>query len=216
MHALARDCLRDFCRVTRMYAAFVTATVNSGRVHSSRRRGRIGKVLLKAGALLTASAVAGSAEPAQGNVRAGGQMGGGADSLTPITTCHVLAVVPADISLISATAGVAETVIGERMGAVNPPCPCPLLSVSCLRASQDRLRAVFRVRATSMALSRRPVRVARGYVRLVERGRRREVRGRDACTSGWRVDAWDISAFTWAYLGTPLGSGRDLGRFGHV
>ena len=108
----------------------------------------------------------------------------GADSLTPITTCHVLAVVPADTSLISAMSGVAETVLGERMGAVNPPCPCPLLSVSCLRASQDRLRAVLRVRSTSMALSRRPVHVAHGYVRLVKRGRRGEVRGRDACTGG--------------------------------
>ena len=127
----------------------------------------------------------------------------GADSLTPITTRHVLAVVPADTNLIGAMADVTETGIGERMGAINPPCPCPLLSVSCLRASQDRLRAVLRVRSTSMALSRRPVHVAHGYVRLVKRGRRGEVRGRDACTSGWRVDAWDISVLTCAYLGTP-------------
>ena len=37
-------------------------------------------------------------------------------SLTPSATHHVLAVVPADTNLIGATAGVAEMVIGERMG----------------------------------------------------------------------------------------------------
>ena len=163
-----------FCRVARRYSASVTAAVKSGRVHSSRRRGRIGKALLEAGALLTASAVADSAEPAQGNVCAGSHLPQLLTCLTPIATRHVLAVVPADTSLISAMSGVAETVLGERMGAVNPPCPCPLLSVSCLRASQDRLRAVLRVRSTSMALSRRPVDVAHGYVRLVKRGRRGE------------------------------------------
>ena len=63
-----------FCRVARRYAASVTAAVKSGRVHSSRRRGRIGKALLEAGALLTASAVADSTEPAQGNVCAGSHL----------------------------------------------------------------------------------------------------------------------------------------------
>ena len=48
------------------------------------------------------------------------------DSLTPIATCNVLAVVLADTNLISATAGVTETVIGERMGAANPPLPMPV------------------------------------------------------------------------------------------
>ena len=134
MRAFARDCLHDFCRVARRYAASVTATVKIGRVHSSRRRGRVGKALLKAGALRTASAVAGSAEPAQGNVSAGSHLPHVLTHLTPITARHVLAVVPADTNLIDATAGVTETVTGERMGAVNPPCPCPLLSVCCLRA----------------------------------------------------------------------------------
>ena len=91
-----------------------------------------------------------------------------------------------------------------------------LLSVCCLRASQARLRAVLRVCAPSSALSRAPVHAARGDVRLVGRGGRGEVRGRDACATGWRGEARDISAFTCAYLGTPLGSGRDLGRFGRM
>ena len=126
-----------------------------------------------------------------------------ADSLTPITARHVLAVVPADTNLIGATAGVTETVIGEFMGAVNPPCPCPLLSVCCLRASQARLRAVLRVCAPSSALSRAPVHAARGDVRLVGRGGRGEVRGRDARATGSRAEVPDISVFVCAYLGTP-------------
>ena len=115
----------------------------------------------------------------------------------------MLAVVPADTNLIGATAGATDTVIGERLGAVNPPCACPLLSVCCLRESQARLRAILRVRAPPMALSRRPVRAACGYVRLVERGKSGEVCGRDARASGWRDEAPDISVFMWAYLGTP-------------
>ena len=203
MRAFARDCLHDFCRVARRYAASVTATVKIGRVHSSRRRGRVGKALLKAGALRTASAVAGSAEPAQGNVSAGSHLPHVLTHLTPITARHVLAVVPADTNLIGATAGVAEMVIGERMGAVNPPCPCPLLSVCCLRASQARLRAVLRVWAPSKSLSRPPTRVARVYVRIVEREGRGEVCGRDTHATGWRAEAPDISVFMCAYLGTP-------------
>ena len=127
MRARARDRLRDFCRVACRYAASVTVMVKSGRVHSSRRRGRIGKVLLEAGALLTASAVAGSVEPTQVNVRAGSHLPQLLTYLTPITTRHALTVVPADIILIDATPGVTDTVIGERLGAVNPPCACPLL-----------------------------------------------------------------------------------------
>ena len=203
MRARARDRLRDFCRVACRYAASVTVMVKSGRVHSSRRRGRIGKVLLEASALLTASAVAGSVEPTQVNVRAGSHLPQLLTYLTPITTRHALTVVPADIILIDATPGVTDTVIGERLGAVNPPCACPLLSVCCLRASQARLRAIHRVRAPPMALSRRPVRAACGYVRLVERGDSGEVCGRDARASGWRAEAPDISIFMWAYLGTP-------------
>ena len=80
-------------------------------------------------------AVAGSAEPARVNVRAESHLPQLLTYLTPIATRHVLAVVPADTNRIGATVGVAETVIGERMGAVNPPCPCPLLIVCCLRAS---------------------------------------------------------------------------------
>ena len=216
VHALAHDCLCDFCRVARRYAASVTATVKSGRVHSSRRRGRIGKALLEAGALLIASAVAGSAEPAQGNVRAGSHLPQLLTYLTPIATRHVLAAVPADTNLIGATVGVTETVSGERMGAVNPPLPIPLLSVCCLRASQARLRAVLRVCASSSVLSRASVRGARGDVRLVGRGGRGEMRGRDARAIGWCAEVRDISVLTCAYLGTPRGYGRDLGRYGHV
>ena len=92
-----------------------------------------------------------SPEPAQVNCACREPPAAGADSLTPITTRHVLTVVPADTILIDATAGVTEMGIGERMGAVNPPCSCLLLSVCCLRVSQARLRAVLRVRAPSMA-----------------------------------------------------------------
>ena len=63
-----------------------------------------------------------------------------------------------------------------RLTRVNPPhapspCPCPLLRVCCLHASQARLaRAVLRVCAPSSALSRAPVHAARGDVRLVGGG----------------------------------------------
>ena len=126
-----------------------------------------------------------------------------ADSLTPITARHVLAVVPADTNLIGATAGVTETVIGEFMGAVNPPCPCPLLSVCCLRASQARLRAVLRVCAPSSALSRAPVHAARGDVRLVGRGGRGEVRGRDACVRPAGVSRREIFRHSCVHISGP-------------
>ena len=203
MHALARDRLRDFCRVACRYATSVTATVNSGSSHSNGRREHIGKDILRQGVLLVASPVAVLAEPALEHTHSGTQLPQLLTCLTPIATRHMLAVVPADTNLIGATAGVTDTVIGERLGAVNPPCACPLLSVCCLRESQARLRAILRVRAPPMALSRRPVRAACGYVRLVERGESGEVCGRDARASGWRAEAPDISVFMWAYLGTP-------------
>mgnify|MGYP006885668955 CR=1 FL=1 len=203
MRARARDRLRDFCRVACRYATSVTATVNSGSSHSSGRREHIGKEILRQGVLLVASPVAVLAEPALEHTHSGTHLPRLLTSLTPSATHHVLAVVPADTNLIGATAGVTDTVIGERLGAVNPPCACPLLSVCCLRESQARLRAILRVRAPPMALSRRPVRAACGYVRLVERGESGEVCGRDARASGWRAEAPDISVFMWAYLGTP-------------
>ena len=203
MHALARDRLRDFCRVACRYAASVTATVNSGSSHSNGRREHIGKDILRQGVLLVATPVAVLAEPALEHTHSGTHLPQLLTHLTPITTRHVLAVVPADTNLIGATAGVTETGIGERMGAVNPPCLCRLLSACCLRVSQARLRAVLRARGPSRALSKFPVHAARGDVRLVGRGGRGEVRGRDARATGWRVEAHDISAFTCAYLGTP-------------
>ena len=151
MHALARDRLRAFCRVACRYAASVTATVNSGSSHSSGRREHIGKEILRQGVLLVASPVAVLAEPALEHSHSGIHLPQLLTHLTPITTRHVLTVVPADTILIDATAGVTEMGIGERMGAVNPPCSCLLLSVCCLRVSQARLRAVLRVRAPSMA-----------------------------------------------------------------
>ena len=173
-----------FCRVACSYAASVTATVNSGSSHSSSRREHIGKEILRQGVLLVATPVAVLAEPALEHTHSGTHLPQLLTHLTPITARHVLAVVPADTNLIDATAGVIEMVIGERIGAVNPPCPCPLLSVCCLRASQARLRAVLRVCAPSSALSRAPVHNARGDVRLVGRGGRGEVRGRDARATG--------------------------------
>ena len=182
MPALGRDRLRDVCRVACRYAASVTATVNSGSSHSNGRREHIGKDILRQGVLLVATPVAVLAEPALEHTHSGTHLPRLLTSLTPSATHHVLAVVPADTNLIGATAGVAEMVIGERMGAVNPPCPCPLLSVCCLRASQARLRAVLRVWAPSKSLSRPPTRVARIYVRIVERGGAwRGVRARRAC-----------------------------------
>ena len=136
MHALAHDCLCDFCRVARRYAASVTATVSSGSSHSSGRREHIGKDILRQGVLLVASPVAVLAEPALEHTHSGTHLPQLLTCLTPIATRHVLAVVPADTNLIGATAGVTETAIGERMGAVNPPCACPLLSACCLRESQ--------------------------------------------------------------------------------
>ena len=192
-----------FCRVACSYAASVTATVNSGSSHSSSRREHIGKEILRQGVLLVATPVAVLAEPSLEHTHSGTHLPRLLTSLTPSATRHVLAVVPADTNLIGATAGVAEMVIGERMGAVNPPCPCPLLSVCCLRASQARLRAVLRVWAPSKSLSRPPTRVARVYVRIVEREGRGEVCGRDTHATGWRAEAPDISVFMCAYLGTP-------------
>ena len=95
------------------------------------------------------------------------------------------------------------------------PAPGSFGSLTVVRTSASR-GLVLRVCAPSSALSIAPVHAARGDVRLVGRGGGGEVRGRDACATGWRGEARDISAFTCAYLGTPLGSGRDLGRFGHV
>ena len=52
------------------------------------------------------SQLAGSVEPTQVNVRAGSHLPQLLTHLTPITTRHVLTVVPADTILIDATAGV--------------------------------------------------------------------------------------------------------------
>ena len=204
MHALARDRLRDFCRVACRYAASVTATVNSGSSHSNGRREHIGKDILRQGVLLVATPVAVLAEPALEHTHSGTHLPRLLTSLTPSATHHVLAVVPADTNLIGATAGVAEMVIGEHMGAVNPPCPCPLLSVCCLRASQARLRAVLRVWAPSKSLSRPPLLAWHAYMcGSWSAGGRGEVCGRDARATGWRAEAPDISVFMCAYLGTP-------------
>ena len=131
MHALARDRLRDFCRVACRYAASVTATVNSGSSHYSGRREHIGKEILQQGVLLVASPVAVLAEPALEHMHSGTHLPQLLTHLTPITTRHVLTVVPADTILIDATAGVTETVTGERLGATNPPLPIPVADMSC-------------------------------------------------------------------------------------
>ena len=77
--------------------------------------------------LLVASPVAVLAEPALEHTHSGTHLPRLLTYLTPIATRHVLAAVPADTNLIGATVGVTETVSGERMGAVNPPLPIPLL-----------------------------------------------------------------------------------------
>ena len=67
-----------------------------------------------------------------------------------------------------------------------------------------------------MALSRAPIHAARRDVRLVERGGRGEERGRDTRAIGWAPRGQFFFMLVHSYLGTPLGSGSDLGRFGHV
>ena len=64
------------------------------------------------------------------------------------------------------------------------------------------MRAVLRDWAPSKALSRAPVRAARGYVRLVGRGGAGEVRERDVRATGWRAEVRDIS-------GAHMGISRD-------
>ena len=126
MRALARDCVRDFCRAACRYAASFTVTVKGGSSHSSGRREHIGQAILRQGALLVVSPAAVLAEPALQHAHSGTHLPRLLTSFTPIATCNVLAVVLADTNLISATAGVTETVLGERMGAANPPLPMPV------------------------------------------------------------------------------------------
>lgn len=71
---------------------------------------------MDAGALLTASAVAGSAELARVYVGAESHLPGCWPSLTPITACNVLADVPAATSLINSDVRCTEMVIGARYG----------------------------------------------------------------------------------------------------
>ena len=97
----------------------------------------------------------------------------------------------------------------RRIGALygrrshHPIACCTAADACCLCAPQDRLRALLRVSPSSWALSACILRAAHGYVRLAACGVRGEERGRDARATGWRAEVRDISALTWAYLGTP-------------
>ena len=110
-------------------------------------------------------------------------------------------------SSISIAAEDTETVIGgasvRYMGAEATIACCTAADACCLCAPQDRLRALLRVSPSSWALSACILRAAHGYVRLAACGVRGEERGRDARATGWRAEVRDISALTWAYLGTP-------------
>ena len=64
--------------------------------------------------------------------------------------------------------------------------------------------------------SRAPIHAARRDVRLVERGGRGEERSRDTRAIVGRALGQFFFMLVHSYLGTPLGSGSDLGRFGHV
>ena len=97
-----------------------------GSSHSSDRREHIGQVVLRQGALLVALPAAVLAGSSLQHTHSGTHLPRLLTSLTPIATCHVLAVVLVHTNLINATAGVTETVVGERMGAANPPLPMPV------------------------------------------------------------------------------------------
>ena len=64
MRALARDCLRDFCRAARRYAASFTVTVKIGSSHSSDGREHIGEAIPRQGAPSVAACALVLAEPA--------------------------------------------------------------------------------------------------------------------------------------------------------
>ena len=189
MHALARDRLRDFCRVACRYAASVTATVNSGSSHSNGRREHIGKDILRQGVLLVATPVAVLAEPALEHSHSGTHLPRLLTSFTPIATCNVLAVVLADTNLISATAGVPETVnIGECMGAANPPLPIPVAESELLRRVTGPSARCPSSLDTIPGAIETPLRAARG--RCAARGPRgawRGARARRVCDRlAWR------------------------------
>ena len=85
-----------------------------------------------------------------------------------------------------------------------------------LRASQDRARGPVRVSQPSWPLSTPTLRAAHGYVRLAACGVRGEERGRNTRAIGWAPRGHFFFMLVHSHLGTPLGSGSDLGRFGHV
>ena len=60
------------------------------------------------------------------------------------------------------------------------------------------------------------IHAACGDARLAARGERGEERGRDTRVIGWAPRGQCFFMLVHSYLGTPLGSGSDLGRFGHV
>ena len=93
---------------------------------------------------------------------------------------------------------------------------CTLLSACCLCPFAGCLRHEFRVRTASWALWSPTIHAACGDARLAARGERCEERGRDTRAIGWAPRGHFFFMLVHSYLGTPLGSGSDLGRFGHV
>ena len=184
MRALALDGLRDFCRAARRYAASFTVTVKGGSSHSSGRREHIGQAILRQGALLVASPAAVLAKPALQHAHSGTHLPRLLISFIPIATCNVLAVVLAETNLISATAGVTETVIGERMGAANPPLPMPVAECELLRRVTGPIaRCPSSLGTIPGAIESYSSRCTHRYV-AGGRGERGEERGRDTRAIG--------------------------------
>ena len=167
---MRRGCVEDTSRVTSR-----TSRPGLSSSHSSGRREHIGQAILRQGALLVVSPAAVLAEPALQHAHSGTHLPRLLTSFTPIATCNVLAVVLADTNLISATAGVPETVIGECMGAANPPLPIPVAESELLRRVTGPSARCPSSLDTIPGAIETPLRAARG--RCAARGPRGAWRG---------------------------------------
>ena len=188
----------------------------SARVHSSTWRGLVDKIILVEGALSFSLHSASYARPAQGNVAARSHL---PRSLPP---CH-----PLRLAMCSQPRPPSPV-----PSALRPRTPTRSLSAHrCANFSQHllhaaermllsafagRLRDDFRARTASWALWSPTIHAACGDARLAARGERGEERGRDTRAIGWAPRGQFFFMLVHSYLGTPLGSRSDLGRFGDV